>query len=144
MKCDGLRTFLVMLGIFIFSNAYAFAGNIYVYSHVSNKEDVDLAKAIKIFQGGKLTWGNGVNILVLLDQLDVISDEDFKKFSQMNKSEFLDVWRVKFFSGRALVPIQIKNSSKALETLLENPTSLYFSFKKIPLEDQIAEKVLVY
>ncbi len=144
MECDRLKNLLVVIGLMILGNAHAIAGNIYIYYHVSNKENLDLVKAKRIFQGDKLTWENGVNIIILLDQIDVISDTEFKEFSQLNKAEFLDLWRVKFFSGRALAPIQIRNRSKAFEALIENPTSLFFSFKKIEIADPILEKVLVY
>jgi hypothetical protein len=122
--------YIISFVIFSFS-AIAKADDIYVYRNISNNETLDFENSRRIFDGSKLTWENGRNIVVLIPELDQIEDNSFQTFAQISKSQFLSRWRIKFFSGRALIPIQIKNLSSTFETLKTNPSGIFFSFKEL-------------
>lgn len=128
----------ILLGINF--SAYAFADVVYVYRNSNSLEPLTFENSRHIFDGGTLTWDNGKNIVLLVDELDKIDDKSFLKFAGLSKSQYLSQWRIKFFSGRALIPIQTKSISFASETLITNPSAIFFSFKEYTDEELGAQK----
>lgn len=128
--------FLFGLSLWIFigvlnGSVAAHGESLYLYRSTVD-ETLDAESLKQIFLGEHLTWDNGSNIVLLIDVLDKVSDESFKKFSGISKVQYLSRWRVKFFSGRALIPIQAKSSSFVLDTLKSNPSSIFISFEELP------------
>lgn len=85
----------------------------------------------EIIKSNQLTWANGQNILLIIDELDSISEEEFQDAFKIKKSKFLEAWRIKFFSGRALSPLQVKTAKKGLTYVEENPNSLFLTFQGV-------------
>ena len=69
------------------------------------------------------------------EELNQIDEDEFQEFSEISKSHYMHNWRLKFFSGRALIPIQLKKNISPLKTLNENQSSIYFTFKPLVEED---------
>lgn len=117
--------------IVIISVSHAFAGEAYVYLNNKNKEDLSLVNLKKIIRAQKLNWISGEDILLFVDDIKKTDNETFRSFSGVTKSEFIDNWRIKFFTGRAMTPIQARDQNTVMESLLENPFSIYVTFDQI-------------
>lgn len=135
-----LTTLFILLTSLFSMSAAAVAGDVYVYVNSTNTEEIDIKTLRKIVQSNRLSWKNGQNIVLITEELSGMDDADFSEMTEISKSQFLNNWRLKFFSGRALVPIQLKKSVNPLDTLKENPSSIFFTFKALP-EDSISNQI---
>ena len=85
---------------------------------------------MKILKAESLTWEDGSSVVLLIDDLQGIDPEAFDEVLDMSKSQFIEYWRIKFFSGRALIPKQVKNIANALSILSDNKNGIYISIGK--------------
>lgn len=115
------------------------AADIFVYRNSSNTEKIDIEDLRHIFNGDRLAWNNSKVIRLYVNDLEKINERDFENFSGLTKAEFMDLWRIKFFSGRSGVPIQVKRQQKVLDSLEDNSAALYISFESIPISGEIKE-----
>lgn len=110
--------------------AQASAADVYVAVNKSNTTLINEQGVLKILKAEKLTWDDGKSVVLLIDSLEETDSQAFDEVTNMSKSQFMEYWRIKFFSGRALIPKQIKNQSNALTILSENKNGIYISIGK--------------
>lgn len=134
--------FFYILNFFLISLSFSANGEAFLYRS-SNSEPLSLEITRDIFEGQKLSWNNGKSIVLVLNELEQIDDSKFSSFTNLSKSQFLSKWRIKFFSGRSLMPIQVKSSNAALEIIKANPSSLFFSFTELSNEDKSLDSLRV-
>lgn len=121
--------------IFFSTNTLATAADIVVAINSQNESTITEKDILKILKAETLVWNDQKAVILLIDELKSINGDNFTHVTHMRKSQFIEFWRIKFFSGRALLPKQVQNSSKALTILLENKNSIYIHFEKnIPKE----------
>jgi ABC-type uncharacterized transport system ATPase subunit len=96
----------------------------------SNTSVINEQGVLKILKAEKLTWEDGKSVVLLIDKLEETDSQAFDEVTSMSKSHFMEYWRIKFFSGRALIPKQIKSASNALSILSENKNGIYISIGK--------------
>lgn len=132
------RLFFSFLFLTICSPGWA--STVFVYRNAASEEEITSATAQRILDGSKLVWKDNKNIVLLLQELDQVDENLFLSFSGLSKPQFLSRWRIKFFSGRALIPVQVKNAAQAIETLKSNPYSVFFSFTELTPQDLGPEK----
>jgi hypothetical protein len=109
---------------------HASAADVYVAVHKSNSAAISEESVLKILKAEKLTWEDGRAVVLLIDSLDSTNAKDFDEVTHMSKTQFIEYWRIKFFSGRALIPRQIRSQSSALSLLSENENGVYISIGK--------------
>lgn len=123
---------LVFLNLFfavlLTSASFARAEEVTVYYSASVTQVPDSVFLRQAFSGKRLAWENGDSIVLMLQNLKGVDEGVFAKFAQQTKNQFLDSWRIKFFSGRALVPIQATSPDAAITTIKQNPAAIYFKF----------------
>lgn len=107
--------------------AQASAANVYVAVNKANPATINQEFVLKILKAQSLTWASGDSIVLLIDDLESIDSTAFDEVLNMSKSQFIEFWRIKFFSGRALIPKQIKKGSNAISILDENKNGIYIS-----------------
>lgn len=123
-----------LLSFFLFYS-HASAADVFVALNKSNTAIINEESVLKILKAERLTWDNGNSVVLVIDDLDVTDSKAFDEVVQMSKSQFMEYWRIKFFSGRALIPKQIKSSTNALNILSENKNGIYISIgKEVPKE----------
>jgi hypothetical protein len=110
--------------------AQASAADVFVAVNKSNNAPINEQGVLKILKAEKLTWEDGKSVVLLIDKLDETNSQAFDEVTHMSKSQFMEYWRIKFFSGRALIPRQIKSASSALSILSENKNGIYISIGK--------------
>jgi len=120
---------LALLLIFLFSGSVAFARELQVIYAEYPGHNIENADIRDIIRANRLTWKNGQNILLIIDDLDLITDEEFQVAFGTSKSMFLEAWRIKFFSGRALSPLQVKSQRKGLSYIEDNTNALFLTFQ---------------
>lgn len=69
--------------------------------------------------------------MLLIDDLQETNSDDFNEVLDMSKSQFMEYWRIKFFSGRALIPKKIKNSNSDLDFVRKQKWYLREYWKEI-------------
>ena len=106
------------------------AADVFVALNKSNSATITEESLLKILKAEQLVWENGNSVFLMIDSLETTSSQDFDEVLNMSKSQFMEFWRIKFFSGRALIPKQIKNESNALTILSENKNGIYVSIGK--------------
>jgi hypothetical protein len=106
------------------------ATDVFVAVNKTNTTVITEQRVLKILKAESLTWENGNSVVLLIDDLQETNSDDFNEVLDMTKSQFMEYWRIKFFSGRALIPKQIKNSNSALTILSENKNGIYVSIGK--------------
>ena len=118
--------------IFFFTSLYAqvSAAVVFVVVNKSNIATITQQKVLKILKAESLTWEDGSSVVLLIDDLQGIDPEAFDEVLDMSKSQFIEYWRIKFFSGRALIPKQVKNIANALSILSDNKNGIYISIGK--------------
>lgn len=129
-----LLKFLLILGPMISLCTSAWAFDLFIASHNSRTENFDQDTIVRILMANQLTWDDGKNILLLVSDIDSVSNDNFKKVSGQNKNDFFRTWRTKYFSGRAFMPTQIQETTTALERINSNPSILYISFEEFKLD----------
>jgi UDP-N-acetyl-D-mannosaminuronic acid transferase (WecB/TagA/CpsF family) len=112
--------------------AQASAADVFVAVNKSNTTLINEQAVSKILKAEKLTWDDGKSVVLLIDSLEETDSQAFDEVTSMSKSQFMEYWRIKFFSGRALIPKQIKNQSNALTILSDNKNGIYISIGKEP------------
>lgn len=110
--------------------AQASAADVFVAVNKSNTSVINEQGVLKILKAEKLTWEDGKSVVLLIDKLEETDSQAFDEVTSMSKSQFMEYWRIKFFSGRALIPKQIKSASNALSILSENKNGIYISIGK--------------
>lgn len=108
------------------------AADVFVSIHKKNNSQIDRMSVLKLLKAEKLSWDNGNSVVLLIDDLQTINSNDFDEVLKMTKTQFIEFWRIKFFSGRALLPKQIKNASTAQEILTDNFNGIYIKIGKAP------------
>lgn len=104
------------------------AAEVVIAVNTQNKSTITEEEVLKILRAETLTWKNGNSVILIIDNLENINSDAFNEVTNMTKSQFIEFWRIKFFSGRALIPKQVQSVSKALSILSENKNSIYISF----------------
>lgn len=117
--------------LILLSGTVAFARDLQVIYSQSTERSLEREDIKEIIRARRLTWKNGQNILLIIDDLDLVSDEEFQDAFGISKTMFLDSWRIKFFSGRALSPIQVKTSDKGLSYVDDSTNALYLTFQGV-------------
>jgi hypothetical protein len=130
--------FIMVLCFTLALHARASAADVYVAINKANLSTITEVQVLKILKAERLTWENGNSVVLLIDDLQETDAGAFDEVLDMSKSQFIEFWRIKFFSGRALIPKQIKNSINALSILSENKNGIYISIGK-PLSKELAE-----
>lgn len=110
--------------------AQAAAADVYVAVNKANPASINQEFILKVLRAQRLSWEDGDSIVLLIDDLELTDSKDFDEVLDMSKSQFIEFWRIKFFSGRALIPKQLKSGSKAIAILNENKNSIYISIGK--------------
>ncbi len=108
------------------------AAVVYVSVSKRNLATIDRDSVKKFLRAEQLTWDNGNSVVLMIDDLQLISSEDFSEVLSMSKTKFMEFWRIKFFSGRALLPRQIKTPSAVIDLLNENPSAIYIRIGRPP------------
>jgi hypothetical protein len=123
---------LLFLVAFIFPTLYsqASAAEVQVVVNKSNTSVLNEAGILKILKAESLTWANGNSVVLLIDDIETTDPQAFDEVMNISKSQFMEFWRIKFFSGRALIPKQITNAVHALTILSENKNVIYISIGK--------------
>jgi putative sterol carrier protein len=131
---------IILIAIITVQSIYStsFAADVFVSLNKSNGSKIDQATVVKLLKAEKLIWENGNSVVLVIDDLTAIDSNDFDAVLGMSKSQFLEFWRIKFFSGRALLPKQVKNSGTVLELLHENSNSVYIRIGQRP-DNKISE-----
>ena len=120
---------MLLLISFIFPCLYsqASAAEVHVAVNKSNTSVINEAGILKILKAESLTWGNGNSVVLLIDDIESTDAKAFDEVMNISKSQFMEFWRIKFFSGRALIPKQVTNAVHALSILSENKNVIYIS-----------------
>ena len=123
---------LLLLVAFIFPCLYsqASAAEVQVVVNKSNTSVLNEAGILKILKAESLTWDNGNSVVLLIDDIETTDAKAFDEVMNISKSQFMEFWRIKFFSGRALIPKQITSAVHALSILSENKNVIYISIGK--------------
>jgi hypothetical protein len=100
----------------------------------SGQKKIDSSEIQKMLTAKSLSWEDGKSVVLVIDDLTTISNENFKKFTGLNKDGFLQLWRAKFFSGRAYLPRQVKSHEEAQQILTKFSNALYLTFKTQSLD----------
>ncbi len=108
------------------------AAVVYVSTSKSNLANIDQDSVKKLLRAEQLTWDNGNSVVLMIDDLQSTSPDDFADVLSMSKTKFMEFWRIKFFSGRALLPRQIKNPSTVVDLLNENSSGIYIRIGRPP------------
>jgi hypothetical protein len=122
--------FFCLIALMISSKAMAL--DVHVMTHKTNKTLITSEFLDRILRGQTLNWENNRPIILIIDELDGISSDDFIKTTKMTKAQFLQFWRIKFFSGRAMLPQQTKFERIALESLQESVDGIYVVIGRTP------------
>jgi hypothetical protein len=81
--------------------------------------------------------------VLVLDKFTKISNQDVQEMLNISTRELTNLWRVKFFTGRAMMPKQVESSLQGIKAVEENTNSLYIHFgslnEKVP--DNLEKKV---
>lgn len=124
---------ILLVLILVHTNyAKAFAASVYVSLHKDNKSRIDQESVLKLLKAEKLSWDNGNSVVLLIDDLQSIDANVFDDVLKMSKTQFIEFWRIKFFSGRALLPKQVKSQNMALNILNENSNGVYIRIGQEP------------
>ncbi len=101
-----------------------------------NKEHPTERDVINIVNGTMLKWGDGSNINLYIEDLNMIDAKSFSYKFNIAKDKFINDWRIKFFSGKASLPKQVKNIEDSLSLIAEvnNSVLILFSKADIPQE----------
>jgi hypothetical protein len=123
---------LLLLVAFIFPCLYsqASAAEVHVAVNKSNTTVINEAGILKILKAESLTWANGNSVVLLIDDIESTDANAFDEVMNISKSQFMEFWRIKFFSGRALIPKQVTSAVHALSILSENKNVIYISIGK--------------
>ena len=123
---------LLLLVAFIFPCLYsqASAAEVHVAVNKSNTTLINEAGILKILKAESLTWSNGNSVVLLIDDIESTDANAFDEVMNISKSQFMEFWRIKFFSGRALIPKQVTSAVHALSILSENKNVIYISIGK--------------
>jgi hypothetical protein len=123
---------LLFLVAFIFPCLYsqASAAEVHVAVNKSNTTLINEAGILKILKAESLTWANGNSVVLLIDDIGSTDAKAFDEVMNISKSQFMEFWRIKFFSGRALIPKQVTSAVHALSILSENKNVIYISIGK--------------
>ena len=124
------KNIICAICFFLIGHVYASAADVYVAINRLNASTITSAQVLKILKAESLTWENGNSVVLIIDDLQETDSDSFDEVLDMSKSQFIEFWRIKFFSGRALIPKQIKNPTHALSILFENKNGIYVSIGK--------------
>lgn len=136
------RAILTLTLLFLLLEQSAFARNLQAVFSRRTGEGLEEKDIQEIIRANKLTWGNGQNILLIIDDLELISEEEFEDAFGISKSTFLNSWRIKFFSGRALSPLQVKTHLKGLTYVDENANALFLTFQSVS-KDYAPKEIII-
>lgn len=132
-----MKRFFSFLGLILsFSTIARFssAADVFIYRNQSNAEALTLSDVRNILDLKHLSWKSGKTITLLVPDLNHIDNETLENFTAVTKGRLLDRWRVKFFSGRARMPMQIRSDEEAIRALQENRDAIYFSFRPLSIQ----------
>ena len=123
---------LFFLFAFMLPSLYSqvLAAEVHVAVNKSNTAVINEAGILKILRAESLTWANGNSVVLLIDDIESTDAQAFDEVMNISKSQFMEFWRIKFFSGRALIPKQITSAVHALSILSENKNVIYISIGK--------------
>lgn len=120
----------IVLTFFLLISANVATADVYVLHHHTLTEKIDQNTLQKILVSEQLQWSEGQDITLMINDINQISNENFTKVTKQSKSDFLQTWRAKYFSGRAFIPTQIKSTGMALERIVNDPSSIYVSIEQ--------------
>ncbi|MBY0516984.1 MAG: hypothetical protein K2P81_08760 [Bacteriovoracaceae bacterium] len=125
-----LLLFLLTIVIFTVSPAFARAGEMTVIYHPQLKIDLKLEELVSIIKAKRSLEGH----TLILDRFSKISETDLEDMLQLSSRELTNLWRVKFFTGRAMMLKQVDNIQQGIRSVQENNQSLYviFGSKDLP------------
>ncbi len=130
----------IVCGLILVQSIFSTVAAAVVYVSISktNLASIDRDSVKKLLRAEQLTWDNGNTVVLMIDDLQATNSEEFSDVLSMSKTKFMEFWRIKFFSGRALLPRQVKNTSAVVDLLAENPSAIYIRIGRPPdrkLED---------
>lgn len=130
---------IILFTFVIVQTIYAsVAADVYVSYNKTNDSIFNESTVLKLLKAEKLSWDNGNSVVLMIDDLQSINSSDFGDVLNMTKTQFIEFWRIKFFSGRALLPKQIKNVGTAIDILNDNSNGVYIKIGQEP-DKKIAE-----
>ncbi len=131
------RTLAALIMIFSLK-AYPSLGGVRVI--LSNDQDQPSERdVVNIMNGTMLRWSDGSNINLYIEDLSQIDTKSFNYKFNIAKDKFINDWRIKFFSGKASLPKQVKNIEDSLNLISEVNNSILIVFSK----GDISQEVLV-
>ncbi len=140
-----IYSFMLFMIVYALSSISANAGSLFVYRNLKNESTLSFETVKKIFDASKLTWEEGKTILFIIKDIEQVDEREMIEFSGLSKMQFLNKWRIKFFSGRSMMPVQVKDDEAALKLLKENPYGIYFSFSDLgPTKEETNIKLEKY
>ena len=132
--------YLLFSLITLMITAPVMALEVFVLTNKSNPSVITNEKLDRILKAQQLHWDSGQPIMIVMDELDTISSEDFMTLTSMSKAQFMEFWRIKFFSGRALIPRQVSQSRYAHQLIQDFNLSLYVVIGRKPDEKMTVDE----
>jgi hypothetical protein len=106
----------------------------------NDKDQLNERDVVNIVNGTMLKWGDGSNINLYIEDLNKIDAESFSYKFNIAKDKFINDWRIKFFSGKASLPKQVKNIEDSLSLISEVNNSILIVFTKGDIPQDILTK----
>lgn len=131
---------LIAALIMVYSlKAYPSLGGVRVFI-AHDKDQLSERDVVNIVNGTMLKWGDGSNINLYIEDLNKIDAESFSYKFNIAKDKFINDWRIKFFSGKASLPKQVKNIEDSLSLISEVNNSVLIVFSKGEIPQEILTK----
>lgn len=119
-----------ILAILLLITLNCAAADVYVLHHKTLSDPINQEQLQKFLTSEILQWSKGENITLMINDIQQIDSADFIKVTTKTKSDFLQTWRAKYFSGRAFIPTEVKSLDVVYERIISNPNSIYVSIVK--------------
>ena len=132
------RIFAVLIMVFSLK-AHTSLGGVRVYI-ANDKDQLTERDVVNIVNGTMLKWGDGSNINLYIEDLNKIDAESFNYKFNIAKDKFINDWRIKFFSGKASLPKQVKNIHDSLNLIAEVNNSILIVFSKGDIPQELLTK----
>ena len=120
----------------------AFSMDAFIFLNKNNSTQINSDQLERILKAQQLHWDSGQPIMLIIDQLDSINSDDFLKITKMSKAQFMELWRIKFFSGRAMIPRQVSQPRLGIQLLQDFRDGLYVLIGRKPDEILFADPAI--
>lgn len=131
---------VLAVSIMLFSlTAYPSLGGVRVII-AQDKDQPSELDVVNIVNGTMLKWGDGSNINLYIEDLNKIDADSFSFKFNIAKDKFINDWRIKFFSGKASLPKQVKNIEDSLNLIADVNNSILIVFSKGDIPKEVLSK----